>query len=119
MVLETPGIQKNTPIHEGVKTEGNVNLSSQKKPPVEQPVSDSYNLLTEEEIRAYINKLFKNLQPFNKRIKFTVNRELDQIVVKIIDSTTDKVIKEIPPAELQRLQVRIREVIGLLFDQKI
>ena len=56
---------------------------------------------------------------FNRRLKFSINRELDQVVVKVIDGETDKVIKVLPPEELQRLHVRIREAIGLLFDEKI
>jgi len=56
---------------------------------------------------------------FNKRLKFSVNEEIDRVVVKVVDATTDKVIKEIPPVEMQRLIARIRETIGLLFDQKI
>jgi len=54
---------------------------------------------------------------FNKKLRFEVNKDLDQVVVKVIDPNTDKVIKELPPEELQRLQMRIREMIGLLFDE--
>jgi len=56
---------------------------------------------------------------FNKRLKITVNEEIERVVVKVIDGSTDKVIKEIPPQELQRLIARIKETIGLLFDEKI
>jgi len=55
----------------------------------------------------------------NKRLSFHVNRELHQVIVKVIDRTTDKVIKELPPEELQRMHVRIREAIGLLIDEEI
>jgi flagellar protein FlaG len=56
---------------------------------------------------------------FNRKLKFTVDRELNEVVVKVIDTTTDKVIKELPPEALQRLHVRIREALGLLFDETI
>ena len=55
----------------------------------------------------------------NHRLKFSVNKELNQVVVKVIDSRTDKVIKVLPPEELQRLHSRIKETIGLLFDETI
>jgi flagellar protein FlaG len=55
----------------------------------------------------------------NRKLKFSVNRELNQVVVKVIDGNTDKVIRELPPEELQRLHLRIRETIGILFDEKI
>lgn len=56
---------------------------------------------------------------FNRKLKFTVDRELGDVVVKVIDTTTDKVIKELPPEALQRLHVRIQEALGLLFDETI
>jgi flagellar protein FlaG len=56
---------------------------------------------------------------FNKRLQFSVNEEIDRVIVKVVDATTDKVIKEIPPEEMQRLIARIKETIGLLFDEKI
>jgi flagellar protein FlaG len=56
---------------------------------------------------------------FNRKLKFTIDRELNDVVVKVIDTTTDKVIKELPPEALQRLHVRIREALGLLFDETI
>jgi flagellar protein FlaG len=56
---------------------------------------------------------------FNRRLKFSVNEEIDRVVVKVVDGSTDKVIKEIPPEEIQKLVARIRETIGILFDQEI
>ena len=57
-------------------------------------------------------------QAFNRRLSFALNEKLDQVVVKVIDSETDKIIKEIPPVELQHVHERIREVIGILFDER-
>ena len=55
---------------------------------------------------------------FNKRLSFSLNEKLGQVVVKVIDTDTDTVIREIPPAELQHVNERIREVIGILFDER-
>jgi flagellar protein FlaG len=54
---------------------------------------------------------------FNKKLRFTVDTKLDQVIVKVIDPETDKVIRELPPAELQRLHLKIKEMMGLLFDE--
>ncbi len=56
---------------------------------------------------------------FDRKLQFRVNDELNQVVVKVIDSSTDKVIREIPSAEIQKLQIRIKEALGLLFDESI
>jgi flagellar protein FlaG len=53
---------------------------------------------------------------FNTRLSFSLNEKLGQVVVKVIDNDTDKIVREIPPSELQHVYERIREVIGLLFD---
>ena len=74
---------------------------------------------SKEEIEQYLNDLFHSHLLFNRRLKFSVNRELNKVIVKVIDGSTDEVIKEIPPEEIQRLQARIRDAIGLLFDEKI
>jgi flagellar protein FlaG len=71
------------------------------------------------DLQEYVQELQSITQIFNKKLKFTVNRELDQVVVKVIDGNTDEVIKELPPRELQRLHIRIREAIGLLIDEQI
>ena len=56
---------------------------------------------------------------FNRRLKFEVDQDSRQILIKVIDNETDKVIRVIPPEELQRLHSSIRETIGLLFDKKV
>jgi flagellar protein FlaG len=56
---------------------------------------------------------------FNKKLKFVVDHQSHEVTVKVIDSATDKVIKELPPEELQRMHRRIKETIGFLFDEKV
>ena len=56
---------------------------------------------------------------FNRRLKFEIDHESKEVTVKVIDNETDKVIKVLPPEELQRLHRRIRETLGLLFDSMV
>ena len=56
---------------------------------------------------------------FNKKLKFVVDHESHEVIVKVIDAETDKVIKVLPPEELQRLHGKIKETIGFLFDEKV
>ena len=74
---------------------------------------------TKEDLERSAEILEQTFRLFNKRLKFSVNEEIERVVVKVVDASTDKVIKEIPPAEIQRLIARIKETIGLLFDLKI
>ncbi|HUX36677.1 MAG TPA: flagellar protein FlaG [Rectinemataceae bacterium] len=70
------------------------------------------------DLQQTLRDMEKLSQAFNHRLSFSVNQKLDSIVVKVVDSETDKVVREIPPAELQHVYEAIRETIGLLFDSK-
>ena len=54
-----------------------------------------------------------------RKLQFNVNEELGSIVVKVVDPSTNQVIKEIPSADIQRLKISIRKAIGILFDEMI
>jgi flagellar protein FlaG len=56
---------------------------------------------------------------FNRRLKFEVDHESHEVIVKVIDGETDKVIKVLPPEELQRLHDSLKETIGFLFDERV
>ena len=71
------------------------------------------------DIRETLENLEKLISQFNRRYKFVVDDSIDRIVVKVIDKETDKVIKEIPPVEIQHLLARLREMMGLLVNEKI
>jgi flagellar protein FlaG len=69
------------------------------------------------DLKSAIRDLQRVSEAFNRRLSFSLNEKLGQVVVKVIDNDTDKVVREIPPTELQHVYERIREVIGLLFDK--
>jgi flagellar protein FlaG len=69
------------------------------------------------DLQTTIRDLQRISEAFNRRLSFSLNEKLGQVVVKVIDNDTDKVVREIPPTELQHVYERIREVVGLLFDK--
>jgi flagellar protein FlaG len=87
--------------------------------PQPEPTQESRKAEPKMTPEQYLSDILNMTSAFNKRLKFYINREIDQVVVKVVDRETDKVIKEIPPAELQRLHARIKETLGILFDQTI
>ena len=54
-----------------------------------------------------------------RKLLFNVNEELGSIVVKVVDPSTNQVIKEIPSADVQKLKISIRKAIGVLFDELV
>lgn len=49
-------------------------------------------------------QLKKTNAAFNRKLQFEVNHESQEVTVKVIDANTDKIIKVLPPKELQRLR---------------
>lgn len=84
-----------------------------------QPNPSLERSIDSEEVQRMLREIVNFGDTFNRRLKFSVNRELNQVVVKVIDRETDKVIKEIPHEGLQRLHMRLKEAMGLLFDEEI
>ncbi|MBQ7537768.1 flagellar protein FlaG [uncultured Treponema sp.] len=93
--------------------------------PAEVPMADAAQVVQNiTNNLAQVKEDAKQLQRLSdvvmgRKVLFSVNQELNQVVVSIVDPSTDKVIKEIPSADLQKLKVRIRKTIGLLFDEMI
>ena len=70
------------------------------------------------EIRKIAADIVKVSQTFNKRLDFVVDHQSHEVIVKVIDKATDKVIKVLPPEELQRLHRKLKETIGFLFNEQ-
>ncbi|MDR2516778.1 MAG: flagellar protein FlaG [Spirochaetaceae bacterium] len=70
-------------------------------------------------IRSAVAEMEQVSLAFNHKLKFHVDHQSHDITVKVIDAETDKVIRILPPEELQRLHSRIRETIGFLFDERV
>ena len=75
--------------------------------------------LLKQKIDNYVRKVLKDASLLNRDLKYSINRETDEVIVKVVDKSTDKVIKEIPPEALQRLQASLKEQLGLLIDEVI
>lgn len=53
------------------------------------------------------------------KLQFSVNKELGSVVVSIVDTATNQVVKQIPSEDMQKLKLRIRKAIGSVFDEVI
>ena len=74
------------------------------------------------EDKVYLNRAIGNLKDagdiFKRRLDFKIDEATNRIMVKVIDTETNKVVKEIPPEQLVRLAAKIQEMVGLLVDEE-
>ena len=72
-----------------------------------------------ESIEKAIGKLTRATQYVDKRLKFTIHEDSERMQVLVIDSLSQEVIKEIPPEEFLNIVAHIREMVGLLLDERV
>jgi len=65
-----------------------------------------------------LEKMSKTIELFNKRLKFAIDEESKRIVVKVIDTETNKIVREIPPEEVLRFVAKLHKFLGIFIDKK-
>jgi flagellar protein FlaG len=83
------------------------------------PGNGPHRSLGSEEIARLAADVENVSRTFNKKLQFVVDPRSHEVIVKVVDKETDKVIKVIPPEELQRLHKKLKETIGFLFNERV
>ncbi len=67
-----------------------------------------------------LKKTFERLSRFFKtEAQFTIERELNMIIIKIKDRDTGEIVRQIPPEVAVKIAKNLQELIGILFDEKV
>ena len=75
--------------------------------------------LTRETLERAIERLARTTEYVNKRLKFSLHEASERMQVFVIDGLSQEVIKEIPPEEFLNIVAHIREMVGLLLDERV
>ena len=116
MGMEIPGILKSNPVQDVLLKEARALPERQ---PRQVDSSAEPQKVSRQDIERQAKILEQTFLAFNRRVELSVNDTINQVIIKVVDADTDKVIKEIPAEEIQHLVARIKETIGLLVDEKI
>jgi flagellar protein FlaG len=54
---------------------------------------------------------------FNTALDLSIDQDSDEIIVKVVNKNTDKVIREIPSEEFLEFSERMHDFLGVLFDE--
>lgn len=76
------------------------------------------SMLNQEEIQQAIDQANKFLFPGNSRFEIRMHERTKNVMVKLVDTETDEVIKEIPTEKILDLIGRIWDVVGILVDER-
>ena len=66
-----------------------------------------------EDVVSNLNQLVRDL---HRELQFSVDEDSGDTVIKVIDSKTDEVLRQIPSEEVMRLRQRLEEAAGVIFQ---
>ena len=71
----------------------------------------------QESTHNILSRLVGTALGYNERIRFTYNEETNSIIMRVVDSSTDEVIREIPSKQAIKILKYLQEYTGLLVDE--
>lgn len=75
--------------------------------------------LSREDAQHITKELNKFLQLLNADLQFTMHEKTQRLMVQVVDTKENKVLREFPSHELLDTIAKIRDYVGFLLDKKV
>lgn len=69
-----------------------------------------------DDVEKIISDINTQLHSMHTELNFSIDKDTDRMVLKIINSKTDEVIRQIPAEEALRIASRLSKLLGLIVD---
>jgi flagellar protein FlaG len=73
---------------------------------------------SDEIIRESIERANRMLFGNDRKFEISIHEKTGDIMVKVVDTRTNEIIREIPPQKIVDLVVHLCEIAGILYDKK-
>ena len=84
------------------------------------PPEQSSPQVSAEELREVVSKLNEHVQQIQRDLQFSVDDSSGRTVIRVVNSETEEVVRQIPSEEVLRisrnLQEQLEDVTGLIFE---
>lgn len=81
--------------------------------------NDKERTYTEDELIRSIESANEEFIIYDRKLEFSIHEQTKQIMVKVIDVSTDEVIREIPPEKILDAVAFRWKAAGILVDERI
>lgn len=71
------------------------------------------------EVKNAVELLNRTMESYNTELKFTLHEKSGEYMVKVINTTDNSVIREIPPQRVLDMVAHFKELLGLIVDKFI
>jgi len=73
----------------------------------------------EDSLQSSVEKLNSEMRQRRISLSFSIDKDTESVVVRVVDTTSGKVIRQIPPDEILSLRRHFEEMAGKLIDKHI
>lgn len=84
----------------------------------EKNYKDTIEKVSDAFVEKAIDKANYTFEIQNRSLRFRIHERTNEVMVKVIDSETEEVIREIPPEKLLDMFANMLELAGLLVDER-
>lgn len=74
--------------------------------------------LTKDDAQILTEDMNKYFQSLNANLRFAYHEKTSQLMLRVVDSSNNKILKEIPSHEVLDMLAKVREYVGSLLDKK-
>ncbi len=107
-----PITKENIKSSQSTETSNNISISQISDYEIrEMPVSERV-------VIEAIQRANKAISGANTKFEFSVHKKTKEIMVKVIDSETNEVIREIPPEKILDMVAKMWEMAGIIVDER-
>ncbi len=107
-----------TPSEQGLGTE-NQNVDSKNKVPSEAESKAEFEMELIKQVVTKGKEILKELEPPITSTRLKIDEENNRIVIQILDTQKNEIIRQIPPEEWLKFLSRWQKVQGLFFNEQI
>ena len=84
-----------------------------------EEIQEKYSEAEKSILKNKTDKLNQVMDLFNYSIQFSIDDESNRTVIKVVNSETDEVIRQIPPKGILQLMRRLDQMVGVIIDEKV
>ncbi len=81
--------------------------------------STNTNNINKNDVKSLVQKLNDSISTLNDSVKFSYSEDAKALIVKVVDTKTGQVIRQIPPEELVKLEASLSQSIGIIFNKEV
>ena len=71
---------------------------------------------TNEPLKEVVSELNNLVRDLHRELQFSIDDKSGETVIKVVDSKTDEVVRQIPSEEVVRLRQRLEDAAGAIFQ---